>query len=75
MIGSVQSRSATPEDAVGIATVHVQSWRETYTGLIPEVVIGRHCMESRLPMWQRVLADGQVVVCVVEDETGRIVGF
>jgi hypothetical protein len=33
MIGAVQIRSATPKDAMGIVTAHVQSWRETYTGV------------------------------------------
>lgn len=75
MIGAVQIRSATPADAMGIATVHVQSWRETYTGLIPEVVIGHHSVESRLAMWQRVLAEDRAAVYVAEDETEGIVGF
>ena len=29
-------RTPVPEDAPGIARVHTQSWRETYTGLVPE---------------------------------------
>jgi GNAT superfamily N-acetyltransferase len=75
MIGAIQIRSASPADAIGIATVHVQSWRETYTGLMPEVVIGRHSVESRLSMWQSILAEGRAIVCVSEDETEGIVGF
>ena len=29
-------RAATPADIAGLARVHVQSWRETYVGIIPQ---------------------------------------
>jgi GNAT superfamily N-acetyltransferase len=75
MTGAVHIRSAIHDDAMGIATVHVQSWRETYSGLMPESVIHRQSVESRLAMWQHILADGRAVVCVAEEETEGIVGF
>ncbi len=41
MICTIQIRPATLEDATAIAAIHVQSWRETYAGIMPEEVIGR----------------------------------
>jgi len=34
-------RAATPTDAAGIAAVHVQSWRDTYAGLLPDEFLAR----------------------------------
>jgi hypothetical protein len=31
----VSIRAATPDDAVAIAHVHVESWRTTYEGIVP----------------------------------------
>lgn len=75
MTGNVQIRAAVPADAAAIAAVHVQSWRETYTGIMPETVLSRHSVESRLSMWQRVLAAESVFVFVAEDEASGVVGF
>jgi len=50
-------RDATAEDAEAIARVHAESWRATYTGLLPEEVIARFTYEETLPRWrQRVPA-------------------
>jgi GNAT superfamily N-acetyltransferase len=75
MSRSMQIRAAVPADAAAIAAIHVQSWRETYTGIMPEDVIIRHSVESRLPMWQHILAHESAFVFVAEDESGAVVGF
>lgn len=68
-------RKAVVQDAAGIARVHVESWHETYTGLVPdEVLAGMTNYERRFAMWQRVTADDNqhTFVAVVDDE---VIGF
>lgn len=73
-------RPATADDVNGIATVHVESWRHTYDGLIPADVIARFTVERRAAYWSRVLAgtseDANHALYVAEDdENGEIIGF
>ncbi|WP_419866893.1 N-acetyltransferase family protein [Deinococcus xianganensis] len=71
-------RAATPADAPGIAAVHVQSWRDTYVGLIPADFLDRmtspETQAQRAAFWQGNIAAGQDVVLVAED-AGQIVAF
>jgi len=75
-------RKAEPVDAAGIARVHVDSWRTTYRGLLPEELLARLSYENREHNWHQMLtATGdQGFVYVAEVETDdpqaqRIVGF
>lgn len=63
-------------DADGIARVHVESWRTTYGGIIPEEYIARQTYEKRLRGWNVILSDPdeQKFTLVVEDR-GQIVGM
>jgi GNAT superfamily N-acetyltransferase len=66
-------RAGTPEDARGIARVHVQSWLETYTDLMPPELLESITLESREAQWRRTFQnDVGVFVAVVQNE---IVGF
>ena len=69
-------RVPSPEDAPRIAEVHVQSWRETYTGLVPERFSGDAARQARLRLWTGLLADpaGRERIRVAEVD-GTIVGF
>jgi ribosomal protein S18 acetylase RimI-like enzyme len=68
-------RAATTADAAAIAAVHVTSWRETYTGIVPEGVIVNNSAERRLALWERVLREGTRNVIVATGERGDVVGF
>ncbi|MGC5078093.1 GNAT family N-acetyltransferase [Agrococcus sp. DT81.2] len=46
-------RSATAEDATGVAVVHVETWREAYRGLIDQSVLDAQRVERRAEMWTR----------------------
>ncbi|GGL02590.1 GNAT family N-acetyltransferase [Deinococcus radiotolerans] len=71
-------RAATPADAPGIAAVHVQSWAETYAGLMPDDFLTRmtspETQARREVFWTGNIADGQDAVLVAED-AGQIVAF
>lgn len=68
-------RTATPEDAPRIAWVHLESWKTTYPGIIPQTYIDGLQVENGIRNWQERLtqADGPVVF-VAEDDAG-ILGF
>jgi L-amino acid N-acyltransferase YncA len=71
-------RAATPADAPGIAAVHVQSWRETYAGLIPadflDRMTGAEAQARREAFWAQNITAGQDVVRVAEAD-GTVVAF
>ena len=54
----------------------MQSWRETYTGLVPERFFGDAARQARLRLWTTLLADpaGRDRIRVAEVD-GAIVGF
>ena len=69
-------REATPIDAPGIARVHIDSWRTTYKGLMPEHIIASRSYEYRERLWTRILTEQQAQTFVyVAEEDGEIVGF
>jgi GNAT superfamily N-acetyltransferase len=71
-------REAAPGDAGRLGEVHVASWRETYSGLVPDALIESLSAEARAAMWRSVLGDpaafGGTAVFVAERERA-IIGF
>lgn len=53
----VQYRLATVADAPAIARVHVDSWRQTYRGLLPVSVLAGLSYDARQQMWQGALSN------------------
>ena len=71
-------REATPQDAFGIARVHVESWRTTYPGIMPQEHLDALSVADRERTWAETLcADGptRTLVYVAETDGGEIVGF
>jgi len=73
-------RDARPEDAPGIAAVHVEAWRSTYAGLLPREYLLQLSIEERRVMWQRQVRANRYgeSILVAEArgaERARIIGF
>ncbi|ANS73404.1 hypothetical protein AWM70_01420 [Paenibacillus yonginensis] len=68
-------RLAVAGDEPGIAAVHVDSWRTTYKGLVPDSYLDGLSYGQRTELWKRNLAYPGVRVLVAEDSEGRIIGF
>jgi ribosomal protein S18 acetylase RimI-like enzyme len=72
-------RAAKIEDVPGIARVHVDSWRTTYKGIMPDELLDNLTYERRERQWAQVLSgtntDAPQCVFVVEGDGGQIVGF
>src|SRR5262249_42143086 len=66
-------------DAAAVADIHVTSWVETYTGIIPRQILDKLRVEERIALWRRVLSADSLArdtrVFVVRDKDQRIVGF
>ena len=71
-------REAVLSDASGIARVHIDSWRTTYRGLVPESYLSNLSYSDREEGWKRALENGRNFVFVAEDSSDagkEIVGF
>lgn len=68
-------RTATAADAPVLARLHLQCWRETYSGLLSPAFFARQSVEERLALWQ-VLVNGPLGNRqFVADLHGELVGF
>lgn len=68
-------RPAIPEDAAGIARVHVESWNAAYRGLIPDEIIDARTVDVRLEQWASAVANPHRIIYVACDEGGEVHGF
>jgi ribosomal protein S18 acetylase RimI-like enzyme len=56
--------------------MHVESWRETYPGLVPQAMLSSLSVPARTAAWSRILGEPSRATGVfVADLGGRIVGF
>jgi GNAT superfamily N-acetyltransferase len=71
-------REARQQDASAIARVHVDSWRSTYRGIVPEGYLAEMSYEDyedRWRGWLRNVGEPRLAFRVAELPSGRIVGF
>lgn len=70
-------REANLADAPAIAKVHVDSWRTTYSNLIPAKFLADLSYEERETKWVKILSNitQDNFTYIAEDEIGQIVGF
>lgn len=58
-----------------IAKVHVDTWRTTYKGIIPDDFLANLSYEHFTAIWEENLKREDNFIIVVENEEGEIVGF
>lgn len=78
MESSYRVRLARPEDCTAIANVHVESWRQTYRGMMAhDVLDDTEFPRRREQMWNAVLTDPQYAdrTTAVAEHDGHIVGI
>jgi ribosomal protein S18 acetylase RimI-like enzyme len=70
-------RPATPHDVEAIAHIHVETWRSTYAGAIPDAYLVRMDIARQRKMWRQMVRGvgrgNQVVVTELGD--GEVAGF
>lgn len=74
---AVGIRRAMPFDAAAIASIHITSWQETYTNILPQAMIDEQTFVRRQYIWSQILAqkspDSIVHIATLND--GDSVGF
>lgn len=70
-------RKAKLDDAKGIARVHIQSWRETYRGIVDDEYLKSLELKPRTLKWEESLGESKKDswFFVAEDDNSNIVGF
>lgn len=70
-------RDATHDDVPDIARVHVDAWRTTYRGIVPDELLENISYERRANGWYQILnrapEDGNFTY--IAEEFGKIIGF
>lgn len=67
-------RPARPEDARRMAEIHVETWRATYPGMMPQEVLDGLSVDDRERNWQEWIPHPETTAFVAELD-GEIVGF
>jgi ribosomal protein S18 acetylase RimI-like enzyme len=70
----VKIRLALPEDAAGLASVHVRVWRTAYRGIIDDTYLQGLSAVDREAAWNKRLAD-QSMTTILAEEGERPIGF
>ena len=77
MPDGLRLRAATAADAAAVARVHQESWRTTYSGILPRDVIEHLAGRRSESTWRERLAPRRPgeVVWLAQDPDGRLLGF
>jgi len=70
----VDLRKARHDDAAAIARLHVDTWRTTYAGMLPDGLLLKMSLERQTRMWERMLQEGETVI-VADDRRVGPIGF
>lgn len=71
-----QIRKSTKEDVKAVCEVHVNSWKETYTGLMPDSVISNlKVSQKRIEMWEKMIPDDGNFETYVATIDNKVIGF
>ena len=69
-------RPATPEDALAVASVHVESWRTAYRGQLSDDVLDNLSVDRRVETWSGVIeATGPSGAVLLLERDGVVEGF
>lgn len=78
MISSVTFREASLADVEALVAVHVASWYETYTGILPDEVLARISVSNSAAMWRKILVGPDDILraaIILVEEDRNAVGF
>lgn len=64
-------------DAAAIAHVHVETWRSTYRGIVPDEYLAGLSVDKRRAFWEQIIQSLPTAqhLLVAVDESSRVLGF
>lgn len=68
-------REANVDDAAAVANVHVNSWKDSFIGIVPDSFMEKLTVESRTKAFRERFSDPTYKMYVAELPTGEVVGF
>ena len=68
------ARSASPDDARAIATIHVHAWQTAYRDILPSAFLDSLSIEQRALTWRQILERRSSETWVAEED-GQILGW
>ena len=68
-------RKATPADAAGIARVRIDTWRDTYRGIVPDETLARMDYGTDAVRFQGYIADERTFFYIALNEAEEVIGF
>ena len=68
-------REASIVDAFAVAQVHVQSWRESFAGIVPQSYLDKMSVENRAKAFENGFAVDFYKMFVAETQENGIIGF
>jgi ribosomal protein S18 acetylase RimI-like enzyme len=71
----VNVRPARPEDARRLGEIHVETWRATYPGVMPQELLDSLSVDAREQLWKEWIPSPEVTVFVAESDGEVVVGF
>src|ERR1700761_3116028 len=67
-------RQARPSDAADLARIYIESWQDTYAGLISHSLLGAMSLKNHTARWQATMR-GPGAVLVAEDAAHGPIGL
>lgn len=68
-------KSATPDDATTIATLHVAGWHGAYGGIVDAEHLANFSVPTWTEKWQKILQDDTCRILLAHDNKGHPAGF
>ena len=76
MGGTITIRKARPTDAEAVARICVESWRDTYPGVLPARLLLSMTIDGQTARWRNAIAiAARETVLVAEDTRANVVGM
>jgi ribosomal protein S18 acetylase RimI-like enzyme len=67
-------RQARPSDAADLARIYIESWHDTYAGILPHTLLNNMSLKAHTARWRGAIAGGGMVL-VAEDAAQGPIGL
>ena len=71
----VSYREATVSDCVAVARTHVESWRQSFVGIVPQSFLNKMSIENRSAAFEKRFSEDSYQMYVAEVPERGVIGF